>query len=194
MKNMFSSWAKLAAVAACALSLGSCSRAEYALLPKSAAPYHGGQRASAPVPVAAAAAAASSAPASAEAAPAIPAATPASAPSLPAQAAGSARRPAAVAAAPAVATAAVPARKPNAVQRLVLKQATRKLDKLVQKSTARRHDNTASTAASGISGNLRLGLILLLVGVLVGLIIPIVGTIIAIIGLVFIILWLLDQA
>ena len=192
MKNMFSSWAKLAAVAACALSLGSCSRAEYALLPKSAAPYHGGQRASAPVPVAAAAAA-SSAPASAEAAPAN-SVTPASAPSLPAQAAGSARRPAAVAAAPAVATAAVPARKPNAVQRLVLKQATRKLDKLVQKSTARRHDNTASTAASGISGNLRLGLILLLVGVLVGLIIPIVGTIIAIIGLVFIILWLLDQA
>lgn len=194
MKNMFSPWAKLAAVAACALSLGSCNRAEYALLPKSAAPYHGGQRAATLVPVAVAPVAAPSTPAPVPTVPArLAAKAPAPSPSAPAVVAAS---PAAAppAAEPAVAAEAAPVRKPNALQRLALKQATRKLDKMLQKSTARRSDNTASTQASGISGNLRTGLILLLVGVLVGLIIPIVGTIIAIIGLVFIILWLLDQA
>ena len=78
---------------------------------------------------------------------------------------------------------------------MALSKVTRKMDKLMQKSgSVRQHDNTASTARGGISGNLRTGLILLLVGLLVGILVPIVGTIIAIIGLVFIILWLLDQA
>lgn len=197
MKNMFSSWAKLATVAVCALSLGSCSRAEYALLPKSAAPYHGVHRAAAPVPVATTPVASPSIPATNPTAPASPAAATAGGPSPSGQSTGSARRvaaPAAVTGMPAVATEAAPARKPNAVQRLALKQVTRKLDKLVQKSTARQHNNAASTQASGISGNLRTGLILLLVGVLVGLLNGTIGTIIAIIGLVFIVLWLLDQA
>ena len=93
------------------------------------------------------------------------------------------------------AVAAAPAPKLNLIQRMALSKVTRKMDKLMQKSgSVRQHDNTASTARGGISGNLRTGLILLLVGLLVGILVPIVGTIIAIIGLVFIILWLLDQA
>ena len=54
------------------------------------------------------------------------------------------------------------------------------------------HD-AAAARDSGIIGNLRTGLILLLVGLLVGLLNTLIGTIIAIIGLVFIVLWLLDE-
>ena len=86
-------------------------------------------------------------------------------------------------------------------QRMVLNKVIRKVDKLVQRAgTIRQHNNTASTARGGISGNLRTGLIFLLVGLLVSLfsgisyLFAIIGGILAIIGLVFIILWLLDQA
>jgi len=100
----------------------------------------------------------------------------------------------ALAAAPVVA-------KPTLIQRLALNKVTHKLDKLMQKAgSVRQHENTASTARGGISGNLRTGLILLLVGLLISLlggisyIFGIIGAIVAVIGLVFIILWLLDQA
>lgn len=94
--------------------------------------------------------------------------------------------------------AATPAFKLNVLQRVALNKMTRKVNKLMQNSgTVRQHDNTASTARGGISGNLRTGLILLLVGLLISIfggIFGIIGAIIAVIGLVFIILWLLDQA
>ena len=203
MKNLFPSFAKLVAVAACALTLGSCSRAEYAMLPKGGS-YHGVTRVTTPVP---AAVAATPAPALATAP---VAATPVATTELPMAAAPVqiVKQQAQAVAAAAVAStsgtastvAATPALKLNVMQRLVLNKVTRKVDKLMQKATARQHDNTASTARGGISGNLRTGLILLLVGLLISLfsgisgIFGIIGAIVAIIGLVFIILWLLDQA
>ena len=184
------------AVAACALALGSCSRAEYAMLPKGSS-YHGVARVATPVPPVAAPAAA---------APVAEAPAPAVAPKAAQPAVAATKAPAAPAESKAVsateaasgpaAVAANPVQKLNAFQRLALNKVTRKVDKLLQKSaTARQHDNTASTTrGGGISGNLRIGLILLLIGLLLGLISPLVGTIVAIIGLVFIVLWLLDQA
>ncbi len=78
------------------------------------------------------------------------------------------------------------------VQRLALRKIAKKLDKLTSQTPHfKKHDATASTAA--ISGNLRTGIILLIVGVLVGLLNGLIGTIIAIIGLIFIVLWLLDE-
>lgn len=198
MNNFFSPFAKFVALAACALTLGSCSRAEYAMLPKGSS-YHGVARVATPVP--AAATATTPAPAAepvvnaapavvTEAQPAVAAVAAAPAVQAPVRAAKSA-----VAVEAPTAVAAAPAPKLSLVQRMALSKVTRKMDKMMQKSgSARQHDNSASTAASGISGNLRTGLILLLVGVLVGLLVPIVGYIIGIIGLVFIILWLLDQA
>lgn len=195
MKNIFSPFTKLIAVAACALTLGSCSRAEYAMLPKGSS-YHGVMRVATPIPAAAKPAAPT--------AETVVAATPENTPEA-AKAATPAARPVAKAAqlaAPAAtntpgttAIVAAPARKLTAFQRIALNTVNRKVERLMQKSgAARQHDNTASTArSSGISGNLRIGLILLLVGLLVGLLNGLIGTIIAIIGLIFIILWLLDQ-
>ena len=44
-----------------------------------------------------------------------------------------------------------------------------------------------------VSGNLRTGLILLLIGLIVGIFSGLIGTIIALIGVIFIVLWLLDE-
>lgn len=183
MKNVFPPFSKLVAVVACALSLGSCNRAEYALLPKGSS-YHGVSRAATPVPAAPAPVSES-----------VPAGTPATAPVQPAANATPPAAPAPVTPARRHAlTSTTPTHQPTALQRLALRQVTRKVDKLVQKSTtARAHDNTASTTKGGISGNLRTGIILLLIGLLVGILNSFVGTIIAIIGLIFIVLWLLDQ-
>lgn len=184
MKNISLSIAKLVAVAACALSLGSCSRAEYAMLPQGSS-YHGVTRVATPVPAVAT-------PAAAAAPETVSAATVASAPVAARTAVTAA--PAAANALGAAAIVAAPAPKLNIVQRLALNKVTRQVDKLVQKSgAARQHDNTASVAKGSISGNLRIGLILLLVGLLVGLLNGLIGTIIAIVGLIFIVLWLLDQ-
>lgn len=203
MKNIFSPLSQLVAVAACALTLGSCNRAEYAMLPKGAS-YHGVTRVATPVP---ATETTSSllpvAPQAVISAPSVatqPTQTPALAPKAEATA-QTAAAPAQVEqtekqaiAAASVANTAVQASKLNVVQRLALNKVARKMDKLMQKApTARQHDNTASTARGGIDGNLRIGLILLLVGLLLGLINGLIGTIVAIIGLIFIILWLLDQ-
>lgn len=196
MKNSFSPFAKFVALAACALTLGSCSRSEYAMLPKGSS-YHNVARVATPVPAAATTLTPAAEPAVATAPTVVTEAQPA-APVVAAEPVATAK---ARAAKPAVAVetptavAAAPAPKLNLIQRMALSKVTRKMDKLMQKSgSVRQHDNTASTARGGISGNLRTGLILLLVGLLVGILVPIVGTIIAIIGLVFIILWLLDQA
>lgn len=194
MKNFFSPFAKFVALAACALSLGSCSRSEYAMLPKGSS-YHGVARVATPVP------AVTLTPAAEPVVATAPAVVTEAQPAASAVAAAPVATAKARAAKPAVAVetptavAAAPAPKLNLIQRMALSKVTRKMDKLMQKSgSVRQHDNTASTARGGISGNLRTGLILLLVGLLVGILVPIVGTIIAIIGLVFIILWLLDQA
>ena len=195
MKNIFPPFAKFIAVAACALTLGSCSRAEYAMLPKGGS-YHGVTRVATPVPAASVATAATPAPAAeAVVAPAMaPEATVAAA--VPAaQPVAKAPQAAAVTAAMGTAATVAAAPKLNFLQRVALNKVTRKMDKLIQKSGAvRQHDNTASTTrSSGISGNLRIGIILLLVGLLVGIFNGLIGTIIAVIGLIFIILWLLDQ-
>ena len=189
MKNHFSAVSKLVAAAVFALSLGSCSRAEYAMLPKSAS-YHGVARVATPVPMAApATTAAPAVVAVAETAPApVVAAAPATA------AAPAAKEVASVTTASAT-TIATPAPKLSLGQRLAVSKLTHKMDKLVQKSgSVRQHDNTASTSkTAAISGNLRTGLILLLVGLLVGIFNGLIGTIIALIGVIFIVLWLLDS-
>ncbi|MBO2012779.1 hypothetical protein [Hymenobacter negativus] len=205
MKNHFSVLAKLVAVAVCGLSLGSCNRAEYAMLPKGAS-YHGVTRVSTPVPAAPSAAAtetpAAEAPATVVSEPvAAPAAVASAAPApAKAQSKTTAAKPAEAVAAKSLSTpsatattSTAPTPKLNAVQRLALNKVARKLDKAMHKATARQQDNTASTARGGIDGNLRIGIILLLVGLLLGLINGLIGTIVAIIGLIFIVLWLLDQ-
>ncbi|MDQ2792487.1 MAG: hypothetical protein M3Y12_00550 [Bacteroidota bacterium] len=201
MKNHFSAVSKLVAAAICALSLGSCSRAEYAMLPQGAS-YHGVARVATPVPAATVAPAAVVTEAAAPAVVAVAPATPVQAPSavgvapaaqevavVPAAKAAKSTVPAAMA----TTTAAAP--KLSLVQRVALNKVTRKMDKLMQKSgSVRQHDNTASTAKTQkVSGNLRTGLILLLVGLLVGIFNTLIGTIIALIGVIFIVLWLLDS-
>ena len=197
MKNTFSPFAKLIAVAACALTLGSCSRAEYAMLPKGGS-YHGVTRVATPVPTAPVASPAPAADAVVAPAMALGTTTADATPTTTKLVAKAAKPVAATRALETASTVvATPAPKLNVLQRIALNKVTRKVDKLMQKSgTVRQHDNTASTAR-GISGNLRTGLILLLVGLLVSIfggIFGLIGAIIAVIGLVFIILWLLDQA
>lgn len=201
MKNTTSTLGRLAVVLAGALALGACNRAEYATLPRSAS-YLGSTTvasvprsapaATATAPIAATPAPAAEAPAAAVAvspavttpAPAVVAAAPVATPKAeaPAMAAPRATAPAATAAAP----------KLNLVQRLALAKVTKKLNKLAASiPQLKQKDATADTAR--ISGNLRTGLILLLVGLIVGIFSNWVGGIIAIIGLVFIVLWLLDE-
>jgi hypothetical protein len=196
MKNFFPPFAKLIALAACALSLGSCSRSEYAMLPKGSS-YHGVTRVATPVPAATPATAIAPAAEPVVATAPVAVEAQAAATQSPASAAKATSRAAmpAVAVQSPTAVAAAPAPKLSLVQRLALSKVTRKMDKLMQKSgSVRQHDNTASTSnTAAISGNLRIGIILLLVGLLVGLLNGLIGTIIAIIGLIFIILWLLDQ-
>lgn len=196
MKNHFPTITKLVAAAVCALSLGSCSRAEYAMLPQGAS-YHGVARAATPVPTATAVPTptVAVAPAAVATTEAQVVATPAAAPV--ATAAPATREVAvanaSVSAAATVAAASVP--KLSLVQRMALSKVTHKMDKLMQKSGAvRQHDNTASTSkTAAISGNLRIGIILLLVGLLVGIFNGLIGSIIALIGVIFIVLWLLDS-
>lgn len=197
MQNLTSTLGRLAVVLTGALALSACSRAEYAFLPKSAS-YLGtttaapkARMATAPVatpaplvqaPVAAPAVAPEIVVATT---PAAPRAAQVTAPTLPAQAE--------VAAAPEAATIAAPApQKLSLVQRMALAKVTKKLNKLAAKSPQfKQGDNTAHTAR--ISGNLRTGLILLLIGLIVGLFNGLIGTIIALIGVVFLVLWLLDE-
>ena len=192
MKNIFPPFTKLIAVAACALTLGSCSRAEYAMLPKGGS-YHGVTRVATPVPARSAAAVAPEAEVATVAA-TTPAATTAPAvASAPVATPRAAAQEVATVAQSSQATATT-APKVNAVQRLALNKVTRKVDKLMQRAAVRQHDNTASTAeTSAITGNLRTGIILLLVGLLVGIFSNLIGGIIALIGAIFIVLWLLDN-
>jgi hypothetical protein len=214
MKNLTLSLGRIAIVLAGALSLGACSRSEYAFLPRSAsylgstpvARQHAVATPAAPTQAAPAIAATSSAvvtaPATPSAAPEVLspevlAVTPATATPTPAT-----TTPAPVAATlvatPEVPAVVAPVSKPaaapklNLVQRLAIHKLTKKLDKLTSQAPQfKKKDATASTAR--ISGNLRTGIILLLIGLIVGLFSHFIGTIIALIGVVFLVLWLLDE-
>ncbi|MGI4820186.1 MAG: hypothetical protein ACRYFV_03140 [Janthinobacterium lividum] len=207
MKNLTLSLGRVAVVLAGALSLGACSRSEYAFLPHSAS-YLGStpvarQRAvAAPVTATQATPAIAATGSAVVTAPATPsvalealaaapvAATPAPATTAPVAAATVATPEASVAVAPAAKPAAAP--KLNLAQRLAMHKLTKKLDKLTSQAPQfKKKDATASTAR--ISGNLRTGIILLLVGLIVGLFSGFIGTIIALIGVVFLVLWLLDE-
>ena len=205
MNNLSSSFTKLAAVVAFALTLGSCSRADYAMLPKGGS-YHGTTRPTSSVAITPASTPAEGTSEVVSAvAPAQPIAAPtavasavtksdiAAKPVTRAEKAAKVVAPATAAAEPT--SAVVPAPKLKPLQRLALNKMTRKVDKLLQKAASvRQHDNTASTAKGSISGNLRIGIILLLVGLLISILNYFIGAIIAVIGLIFIVLWLLDQA
>ena len=198
MQNLTSTLGRLAVVLAGALTLGSCSRSDYAFLPKSAsylgtttaAPKvrHQAALVAAPVEVAQAPVAAPAPVAEAPAvAPEITVATaPAPVATAPAQAA-----PATTTTPDATVATAAP-KSLNLVQRMALAKVTKKLNKLASNSSQfKQGDNTAHTAR--INGNLRTGLILLLIGLIVGIFSGLIGTIIALIGVVFIVLWLLDE-
>ncbi|MBD2724111.1 hypothetical protein [Hymenobacter armeniacus] len=207
MKNIFPSFAKLAVVAFGALTLGSCNRAEYAMLPKGAS-YHGVTRVATPVPTKPEAAAPAALEAvvapqepvvaseavAATATPQAPKAAPAAKSVATTEPAVS---PAEISAAAPAAAEAVPARKLSGIQRLALNKVTKKVDKLVQKATARQQGNTASVAKGGVSGNLRLGIILMVIGALIALLpglFRVLGLIVFIVGVLFLLLWVLDQA
>ena len=211
MKYLSASFAKLLTVAACALTLGSCNRAEYAMLPKSSS-YHGVARVAAPVRVerttpASAVTASTAAPETA--------AAPAAVTTLPSVVAGEATAPiqtspaAAVAqrevsaaettpthSAAALATTA-PAPKLTRVQRFAASKLVHKVAKIANIPQVTKQLATAETQK--ISGNLRTGVILLLIGLLISLfsginrIFGLIGGVIAVIGLIFIILYLLDS-
>ena len=178
MKNTFPPFARLIALVACVVSLGSCSRSDYAMLPKGAS-YAGNSHVSTPVSAAPApAAVANTAPAVAQA--------PVAAPAAVAKA-----QPAATAQPAAIATAKAP--RLNLVQRLTVKALVNK----AKKSTS--HANTASTQK--IEGNLRtaillgaIGLVTEILGIAVGSsIIYLIGAILLVVAAVFFILWLVDK-
>jgi len=206
MQNLTSTLGRLAVVLTSALALSSCSRSEYAFLPKSAS--YLGTATAAPkarqqAPAATSAEVAQApvaAPAPVAEMPAVaPEITVATAPALRVAAAPVAAAPAPAQAAPAAAVATPDAtvataapKSLNLVQRMALAKVTKKLNKLADKSSQfKQGDNTAHTAR--ISGNLRTGLILLLIGLIVGIFSGLIGTIIALIGVIFLVLWLLDE-
>lgn len=204
MQNLTSTFGRLAVVLASALTLSSCSRSDYAFLPKSAS-YLGTTTAAPKVrPVVAPVATPAPVAQAPAAAPAPVAETPAVAPEIvvatapapqaaPRQAAApqAQAQPVAEPAADATVATAAP-KKLNLVQRLALAKVTKKLNKLAASSSQfKQGDNTAHTAR--INGNLRTGLILLLIGLIVGIFSNIIGLIIALIGVIFIVLWLLDE-
>jgi len=203
MHNLTSTMGRLAVVLAGALALGSCNRAEYATLPRSAS-YMGTATAtsktrvavSSPITATQVATApevtVATAPA-AEAPVATPAVAPvAVAPVAPVVAAAPVAEAPAVAATVATPDAVAAAPKLNLVQRMALAKVTKKLNKLTANaSKLNKGDNTAHTTR--INGNLRTGIILLLVGLIVGIFSGLIGTIIALIGVIFLVLWLLDE-
>ncbi len=195
MKNLLPVLSRLAVVLTGALALGSCSRAEYAFLPKSAS--YLGTTAAAPK-----ARAVAPTPPSVAQVPAAAVAPEITVATTPAPSATKAAAPVAAAPTPpasAEATAAPPAlHKPNLVQRLALAKVTKKLHKLAAKTQQfKQGDNTASTTRGGIDSRLRyaiiFGAISLIFFVLGGTVGNLVGTILLIIAILFLLFWLLDN-
>jgi len=210
MKNLFPSFSTLLAVAASALMLSSCNRAEYAMLPKGSS-YLGSTRVATPVPATpapvVAATPAVTSPTPAATAPITVAATPeavvtpaptAAAPITPAAQPKVATAPATPApAAATVATTTAP--KLNLMQRVALSKVVRKMDKLAQKSgVVQKHENTAATQK--LAPRLRqailfaaIGLLLEILGAIIGSwVVYLIGAILIIVGAVFFIIWLVD--
>lgn len=190
MKNLSLTLGRVTLVLATALSLGACSRTDYALISSATT-----QPASTPI-----AQATPYVPVAGEASATVKAATPAQAAPLAVQPAPAATPVAAVPAVAAVPQAkAATAPKLNLGQRLALRKITKKLDKLASRTPQlKQHD--ASAARGGLDGNLRSALLFGLIGIIlllfsgVSSVFGILGTILLIIGLVFLVLWLLDQA
>jgi hypothetical protein len=202
MKNLSLSLGRVTLVLATALSLGACSRAEYAPLARTTTQPSSTPVAQAPyVPVAADASATVKAtvPTPLAAAPAASVAVQPTTAAPVAAPAPSTVAPAApvVAAAPQAKAAAAP--KLNLGQRLALRKITKKLDKLASQAPQLKQRD-ASAARGGLDGNLRSAILFGLIGLIVLLfsgvsaVFGIVGTILLIIGLVFLVLWVLDQA
>ena len=188
MKNPIPALSRLAVVLAGALALGSCSRAEYAFLPRSAS--YLGTTTAAPTRATAPTPAAEAPVPTAAVAPEITVAT------TPAVAAPVAPRPAAAPTPPPPAEAAAPP-KLNLVQRLAVNRMMRKLEKQTQKITARRGDNTASTTRSNLDSKLRYAIIFGAIGLIFllfsGSLANTLATISFIIAILFLLFWLLDN-
>jgi len=188
MKNLASSFTKAFAIAACALTLGSCSRSEYAMLPKGAS-YHGVTRPANTVSTSVAPAAVATAPV---AAPKAEVAAPVAAPKAEVAAVAT---PAPAKTDATVATTVAP-KKLNLVQRAALKALVKKANKAAK---AGDHANTASTQA--LDSNLRTAILLAAVGVLVEILgivlgsslVYLLGAVLIVVGAVFFIIWLVNK-
>lgn len=198
MKHLSGLWHKLTVVVAVTAALSSCNRAEYAMLPKTTS-YHG----TANRAVAVAPAAPATTPAEVAATEVLPTAVSATTPALaPATVAATTKAP--QEAAPAVVAAptkkAIAAPKLTLMQKALVQKLAKKVDKLASKAEFKQKTETAEV--SRLSGKLRQGIILIIVGLLVGLLafIPglgtlfgILSTILVVIGAVLIVLYLLDE-
>ncbi|MET4106478.1 hypothetical protein [Hymenobacter sp. UYP22] len=178
MKHLSGILHKLTAVAAVAVALTSCNRAEYAMLPKTSSAYHGTQRAVTVAP------ATDVAPVAAPVEKSVAVSAPAAKPAV-----------AKTTAAPAAPVAKAP--KLNFAQKAVVAKLTKQANKLTAKTQVSKKSEVASQEdANAINRNIKLGIILLLIGVLLGVfggIFSVLGGIIGIIGIVLIILGLLDE-
>jgi hypothetical protein len=193
MKHLSGLWHKLTVVVAVAASLSSCNRAEYAMLPKTTS-YHGTAQRTVTVAPATKTTVASSevVPVSEAPVATAPAREIAVAPAL---AEPTTLKSAASAPKPTKLSTIAPSKMPL-VSNAVVAKATKKADQIIDKMMVKKGRETASTKeASAISGNLRIGIILILIGLLLGLIPGIrwVGGIVSLIGVIFIVLWLLDS-
>lgn len=196
MKKLSSPFGRLLAVAGCALALGSCNRAEYAMLPKSSTYYgEASSRHAVAAPAVSEQPAVAAAP---DKVTTIPAPVMAPAPAVAAASvAPQAAKPMALATPSETATtvATTAAAKPTLVQRMLAKKVMKKLDKMAAK--VQQKDATAATAR--LSGNLRTGIIFLVIALLAGILNPISGIfgvislIFLVIGIIFLVLWLLDE-
>lgn len=205
MQSLTFTLGRLAVVLAGTLALGSCNRAEYALLPRSAS-YLGTATTTSKVRrVAVITPAVTPAAPALEAAPAVAreisvVSAPATAKSAPLATVPAETEVAQVIPAANQTVATAPPTKPklNLVQRLALKKVAKKLDKVAARMPQLKQ-REASAARGGLDGNLRnailfgaIGLILELLGGIAG-IFYVIGTILIVIGLIFLLLWLLDQ-
>lgn len=198
MKKLSTLWRQLTLAAVATVALAGCNRAEYAMLPKTSS-YHGtvAQQASPTAPSAYEV----TAPAPVEAPEAVVAIREVSAAKEvatvernPAAPAATKREVARAAKATAAATKAA-APKTSLMEKAVVQQVMKKADKLASKMQFKQHKESADV--SRLSGYLRTGIILLLVGLLVSLIpgdvFSLIGGILAIVGIIFLVLWLLNE-
>jgi hypothetical protein len=199
MKNLFSSFSSLLVAAACALTLGSCNRAEYTMLPQGGS-YLGSTRVATPVPAAKTAPVAAEvavAPAAVRAAvstESVPTATdvaPASAPATtPGDVATSAT---AMGNTATVSTPTAPI-KMTRVQRFAANKLLKSVAKKIDSKQLSQRLNTAETQK--VSSNLKLGIVLMVIGAIVALLpglFRVLGLIIFIIGVLFLVLAILDM-